>query len=151
MNRGNKQAIHKRRNTNKCCCWWSQSIMTRKRQILKNEMPLYSYLFDEYLLMIIILRIKEFLYSAGLSMCACLSSIWLFATLWAAAPQAPLSMGFSRREYWSGLHVLLQGIFPTQDRTCGSCLAGGFFTTELSGKSEFEYNQTQILWRIIWK
>ena len=28
--------------------------------------------------------------------------------------QAPLSMGFSRQEYWSGLHALLQGIFPTQ-------------------------------------
>ena len=25
------------------------------------------------------------------------------ATLWTAAPQAPLSMGFSRQEYWSGL------------------------------------------------
>ena len=23
-------------------------------------------------------------------------------------------MGFSRQEYWSGLHALLQGIFPTQ-------------------------------------
>ena len=30
------------------------------------------------------------------------------------ACQAPLSMGFSRQEYWSGLHFLLQGIFPTQ-------------------------------------
>ena len=28
--------------------------------------------------------------------------------------QAPLSMGFSRQEYWSGCHALLQGIFPTQ-------------------------------------
>ena len=28
--------------------------------------------------------------------------------------QAPLSMGFSRQEYWSGLHALLQGIFLSQ-------------------------------------
>ena len=28
--------------------------------------------------------------------------------------QAPLSMRFSRKEYWSGCHSLLQGIFPTQ-------------------------------------
>ena len=28
--------------------------------------------------------------------------------------QAPLSMGFSRQEYWSGLHGLLQGFFPIQ-------------------------------------
>ena len=27
---------------------------------------------------------------------------------------APLSMAFSKQEYWSGLHFLLQGIFPTQ-------------------------------------
>ena len=30
------------------------------------------------------------------------------------ARQSPLSMGFSRQEYWSGLHSLLQGIFMTQ-------------------------------------
>ena len=34
---------------------------------------------------------------------------------WTAARQTSLSMGFSRREYWSGLHTLLQGIFPTQE------------------------------------
>ena len=33
--------------------------------------------------------------------------------------QAPLSMGFSRQEYWSGLHALLQGIFPTQGSILG--------------------------------
>ena len=32
-----------------------------------------------------------------------LSHAWLFATPWTAAYQAPLSMGFSRQEYWSGL------------------------------------------------
>ena len=32
-----------------------------------------------------------------------LSHIWLFATPWTVAHQAPLSMGFSRQEYWSGL------------------------------------------------
>ena len=34
---------------------------------------------------------------------SCFSHVWLFATLWAAARQAPLSMGFSGQEYWSGL------------------------------------------------
>ena len=39
----------------------------------------------------------------------------LFATPWTAACQAPLSMGFSGQEYWSGLpRSTLQGIFPTQ-------------------------------------
>ena len=31
------------------------------------------------------------------------SRVWLFATLWTVAHQASLSMGFSRKEYWSGL------------------------------------------------
>ena len=32
-----------------------------------------------------------------------LSHLWLLVTPWTAAHQAPLSMGFSRQEYWSGL------------------------------------------------
>ena len=32
-----------------------------------------------------------------------LSPVWLLATPWTAAYQAPLSMGFSRQEYWSGV------------------------------------------------
>ena len=32
-----------------------------------------------------------------------LSHVWLFVTPWTVAYQAPLSMGFSRQEYWSGL------------------------------------------------
>ena len=45
----------------------------------------------------------------GSSACACvcvcesLSRVQLFATAWTAAHQAPLSMEFSRQEYWSGL------------------------------------------------
>ena len=31
------------------------------------------------------------------------SHVWFFATPWTAAHQTPLSMGFSRQEYWSGL------------------------------------------------
>ena len=32
-----------------------------------------------------------------------LSHVWLLATPWTAAYQAPPSMGFSRQEYWSGV------------------------------------------------
>ena len=35
--------------------------------------------------------------------CWSFSHVWLFATPWTAARQAPLSMEFSRQEYWSGL------------------------------------------------
>ena len=33
----------------------------------------------------------------------CFSCVQFFVTLWTEAPQVPLSMGFSRHEYWSGL------------------------------------------------
>ena len=35
-----------------------------------------------------------------------LSRVWLFATPWTVAHQAPPSMGFSRQEYWSGVPLL---------------------------------------------
>ena len=50
-------------------------------------------------------------------MCAhSLSHVQLFVTLWTVAHQAPLSMGFSRQEYWRGLpfpypgDLLVQGL-----------------------------------------
>ena len=44
-----------------------------------------------------------------------LSRVRLFATPWTAAYKAPLSMGFSRQEYWSGLPLpspILKEISP---------------------------------------
>ena len=51
-----------------------------------------------------------------LSMLSWFSRVWLFATLWTVAHLAPLSMGFSRQGYWSGLlwKILLQSIFLIQ-------------------------------------
>ena len=40
------------------------------------------------------------------------SHVQLFVTLWTVARQAPLSMGFSRQEYWSGLPCLPPGDLP---------------------------------------
>ena len=42
-----------------------------------------------------------------------LSHDQFFATPWTEVCQAPLSMEFSRQEYWSGLPFPLQGFFPT--------------------------------------
>ena len=45
-------------------------------------------------------------HTRGICICSSvqlLSSVWLLATSWTAAFQAPPSMGFSRQEYWSGL------------------------------------------------
>ena len=44
--------------------------------------------------------IRKYLCTCLLS---CFSRVQLSVTLWTAAQQAPLSMGFSRQEYWSGL------------------------------------------------
>ena len=35
--------------------------------------------------------------------CCCFGHVWLCEMLWTVAHQAPLSMGFPRQEYWSGL------------------------------------------------
>ena len=59
-------------------------------------------------------------------MCVCaqlLSHVRLFETSWTVSHQAPLSIGFSRQEYWNGCHFLLQGIFLTQgSNPCLLCL-----------------------------
>ena len=43
---------------------------------------------------------------------SCLGCVWLFVTLWTVAHQAPLSMGFSRQEYWSELPYPPLGNLP---------------------------------------
>ena len=40
------------------------------------------------------------------------SRVQLFVTLWTVAHQAPMSMGFSRQEYWSGLPCPPPGDLP---------------------------------------
>ena len=52
--------------------------------------------------------------SSMMCMLSHLSHVQLFVTLGTVVCQAPLSMGFSRQEQWSGLHALLQGLFSTQ-------------------------------------
>jgi len=59
-----------------------------------------------------------------LSMQACtlnhFSGVQLFATLWIVACQAPLFMGFSRQEYWSGWPFPSPGDLPNQGFEPGS-------------------------------
>ena len=58
-----------------------------------------------------------------------LSHVWLFVILWTAACQAPLSMGFSRQEHWSGLPGPPAGeSSQPRDWTQVFCFAGRFFT-----------------------
>ena len=66
-----------------------------------------------------------------------------FATPWTIARQAPLSMGLSWQEYWSGLPFPFQrdlpdpGIEPASLRS--PALAGRFFTTEPPGNPTYNY------------
>ena len=46
-----------------------------------------------------------------------LSRVWLLATPWTAAYQAPPSMGFSRQEYWSGLPLPSPIWNPRKDKS----------------------------------
>ena len=67
-----------------------------------------------------------------------LSHVRLLATPWTIACQSPLSMGFSRREYWSGLPFPAPGDLPNTGfeptSPVSHDLAGRFFTTEPPGK-----------------
>ena len=76
--------------------------------------------------------------NSSVPFCVCaqsLSPVQLFVTPWTIACQAPLSIGFSQQEYWSGLpfpspgDLLYSGIKPTPP-----AFAGKFFITEPPGK-----------------
>ena len=54
-----------------------------------------------------------------------------FATPWTVAHQAPLSMGFPRQEYWSGLPFPIPGDLPDPEVEPAS---PELFTTEPPGK-----------------
>ena len=64
------------------------------------------------------------------------------ATPGTVARQAPLSMGFSRQEYWSGLPFPSPGDLSDPGiEPASPALAGGFFTTEPPGKPKCPYNK----------
>ena len=67
-----------------------------------------------------------------------LSRVGLFATPWTVTCQAPLSMGFFRQEYWSGLPFPSTGDLPDPGiEPMSPVLVGGFFTTEPLGKPTY--------------
>jgi len=58
-----------------------------------------------------------------------------FSTPWTVAHQVPLSMGFSRQEYWSELPFSSSESLPNPGiKLMSPALAGGFFTAEPPGK-----------------
>ena len=68
------------------------------------------------------------------------SCVHLCASPWTGACQIPLSMGFSRHEYWSGLPCPPPGDLPDPGIEPASlmspALAGGFFTTSVTWEAQ---------------
>ena len=65
------------------------------------------------------------------------SCFWLFSTPWTVACQAPLSMGFSRQEYWSGLPSPPPGDLPDLEiEARSSALQADSLPSEPPGKPE---------------
>ena len=69
------------------------------------------------------------------------SRVWLFETWQTVALQTPLSMRFSRQEYWSGLPCPPPGDLPDPGiepmSLMSPALAGGFFTTSATWEAPF--------------
>ena len=78
----------------------------------------------------------------------------LFVTPWIVAHQAPLSMGFSRQEYWSGFAMpsskgsSCPGIKPASLKS--PALAGGFFTTSATWKANSVKFSCSVLSDSLW-
>ena len=74
---------------------------------------------------------------------SCFSHVQLFVTQWTIACQTPLSMGFSRQEYWSGLPFPPPGDLPNPGiEPVSPALEGGFFSTEPPGKPIHDIDQS---------
>ena len=68
-----------------------------------------------------------------------LSRVRLFTAPWTVAHQAPLSMGFSRQEYWSGWPFPFPGDLPNPGIEPGSLTSqGDALTPELPGKLKIQ-------------
>ena len=74
-----------------------------------------------------------------------------FATPWTVAPQAPVSVGFPRQEYWSGLPFPSLGDLPNPEiepmSPASPALTDGIFTTAPPGSpiliNELKKKKTQ--------
>ena len=86
-------------------------------------------------------QIRNYLVIVHAYVLSCFSCVLLLATLWAIDPQALLSLGFSRQEYWSGLPCPPSGDLPDSGieptSLMSPALAGGFFTTSATWEAPF--------------
>ena len=80
--------------------------------------------------------------------CQLLSHVWLFAIPWTVFYQLPLSMGFSRQEYWSGVPFPSPGDLPGPGTEPVSlmppALASRFFTTSAASEAPPPHTRTWL-------
>ena len=65
------------------------------------------------------------------------SQVWLFATPWTIACQTPLSMRFSRKEYWSGLLCLQTSGNPYPTRSADNLKYFSLCSVDLTAEGSF--------------
>ena len=76
-----------------------------------------------------------------------ISPVQLFVTPWTVARQIPLSMGFSRQEYWGGLPCPLPGDLPDPGiehmSPVSPALTGGLFTTSTTREAQIHTRNSE--------
>ena len=83
------------------------------------------------------------------------SHVQLFTTPWTVAHQAPLTMGLSSQEHWSGLPCPPPGDLPNPGMKATSlmspALAGQFFTTSTTwGEKAMAPHSSTLAWKRPW-
>ena len=121
--------------------WFKQSLCGRQTSQMDHNNPALGWQFNHNLL--------RDLWNREVRLCvlSCFSHVRLFASLWILACQAPLSMGFPRQEYWSGLPCPSPGDLPVQprDQTQVSHIVGRcFYCLSHLGSPTYMYTHTHI-------
>ena len=82
-------------------------------------------------------------------------NLWLFVTAWNVAHQVPLSMGFFRQEYWSGLPCPAPGDLPDPgiklSFLMSPALAGRFFTANATREARSFLLGSLNMWATFWE
>ena len=85
-------------------------VLQNHTQGIKTKFVEVQLIYNVALLILSAMQQSESVIHADAYMPSC--SVWLFSIPWTVALQAPLFMGFSRQEYWSGLPLPSLGYLP---------------------------------------
>ena len=105
------------------------------RDASQRQSPVFSFKEHTYLLAMLATLMVQHQVKETKS----LSQVRVFVTPWTAAHQAPLSMGFSRQEYWGGVPFPSPGDFPNPGIEPGSpALQADSLLSEPPGKGTID-------------